>query len=327
MPSSQGINSFLFKLNNAMDRFIPVMTPMSVALGLFLPNLFLPLRPYVILLFSIMTFSGSLKLTAVELGIAVKSPVPILLFFFSSHILMPTAALFSSSVFFNNPDIVAGFILLFTGPTAVSGFIWSSIFNGDKALGLSLILLDTLLAPLVVPVTLSVFLGTKIAMDMSGIAVSLIFMVVVPTIIGVALNETSKGAIPQKICPYLDPLAKCCLMLVIAANSAAIAHVIRFNDPLVWGVTLLCVVLTITGFLLSRLNGIAARCNYEKSTALVIAGGLKNNSAVMTIAVTFFPEAAVLPTLMSIILQQTIAATIGKFLIRRIHNAKRIRQE
>jgi len=327
MPSSQGFNGFLLKLNNVMDRFIPVMTPLSVALGLFLPSVFLPLRPYVILLFSIMTFSGSLKLTAIELGAAVKSPAPILLFFFSSHILMPLAALFSSSVFFNNPDVIAGFILLFAGPTAVSGFIWSAIFSGDKALGLSLILLDTLLAPLIVPLTLSLLLGTKVAMDMSGIAVSLIFMVVVPTIIGVALNETSKGAIPKKICPCLDPLAKFCLMLVISANSAAIAHVIRFNDPLVWGVALLCVVLTIAGFLLARLNGIAARCNYEKSAALIIAGGLKNNSAVMTIAVTFFPEAAVLPTLMSIILQQTIAATIGKFLIRRIHNAKRIRQE
>jgi predicted Na+-dependent transporter len=32
----------------------------------------------------------------------------------------------------------------------------------------------------------------------------------------------------------------------------------------------------------------------------------------MTIAVTFFPEAAVLPTLMSIVVQQTIAAIMGK---------------
>jgi predicted Na+-dependent transporter len=32
----------------------------------------------------------------------------------------------------------------------------------------------------------------------------------------------------------------------------------------------------------------------------------------MTIAVAFFPEAAVLPTLISIIVQQTIAAIMGK---------------
>jgi bile acid:Na+ symporter, BASS family len=307
----------LLRLNHTMDRFIPVITPLSVALGLLFPNFFLPLRPYVILLFSIMTFSGALKLTAVELGSAVKSPAPILLFFFSTHVLMPLAALFLSSQFIKDTDVIAGFVLLFAGPTAVSGFIWSAIYKGDKALGLSLILLDTLLAPLVVPGTLSVLMGTKVAMDMSGIAVSLIFMVVVPTIIGVALNETSRGAIPHKICPAVDPFAKFCLMLVIAANSAAIAHIFKLNDPLLWKTGVLCLFLTVSSFLLARLNGIAAKCDNEKTAALVIAGGLRNNSAVMTIAVTFLPEAAVLPTLMSIILQQSIAAVMGRLIIRR----------
>ena len=307
----------LLKTNQVMDRLMPVMTPLSVALGLLFPGFFLPLRPYVILLFGIMTFSGALKLTAVELGSAVKSPAPILLFFFSTHVLMPLAALFLSSQFIKDTDVIAGFVLLFAGPTAVSGFIWSAIYKGDKALGLSLILLDTMLAPLVVPGTLSILMGAKVAMDISGIAVSLIFMVVVPTIIGVALNETSRGAIPQKICPAVDPFAKFCLMLVIAANSAAIAHILKLDDPLLWKTGVLCLFLTVSSFLLARLNGIAAKCDNEKTAALVIAGGLRNNSAVMTIAVTFLPESAVLPTLMSIILQQSIAAIMGRLIIRR----------
>jgi len=307
----------LLKTNRVMDGLMPVMTPLSAALGLLFPVFFMPLRPYVILLFSIMTFSGALKLTAVELGSAVKSPAPILLFFFSTHVLMPLAALFLSSQFIKDTDVIAGFVLLFAGPTAVSGFIWSAIYKGDKALGLSLILLDTMLAPLVVPGTLSILMGAKVAMDISGIAVSLIFMVVVPTIIGVTLNETSRGAIPQKICPAVDPFAKFCLMLVIAANSAAIAHILKFSDPLLWKTGVLCLFLTVSSFLLARLNGIAAKCDNEKTAALVIAGGLRNNSAVMTIAVTFLPEAAVLPTLMSIILQQSIAAIMGRLIIRR----------
>jgi len=298
-----------------MDRLMPVMTPLSVALGLLFPQLFLQLRPYVILLFGIMTFSGALKLTALELGGAVKSPAPILFFFFSTHVLMPLAAFFLSSMFIKNSDVIAGFVLLFAGPTAVSGFIWSAIFKGDKALGLSLILLDTMLAPLAVPATLSILMGAKIAMDIRGMAVSLIFMVVVPTVIGVTLNETSRGAIPRKICPGVDPFAKFCLMLVIAANSAAIAHIVKFNDPIIWKIGVLCLFLTSAGFLLAKANGIAAKCGKEKTAALVIAGGLRNNSAVMTIAVTFLPQAAVLPTLMSIILQQTIAAVMGRLII------------
>jgi hypothetical protein len=37
----------------------------------------------------------------------------------------------------------------------------------------------------------------------------------------------------------------------------------------------------------------------------------------MTIAVTFFPEAAVFPSLLTIIFQQTIAAVMGKLLIKK----------
>jgi predicted Na+-dependent transporter len=307
----------LYNINNYLDRLIPVTTPLAVALGLFLPDIFLPLRPYVIWLFGMMTFSGALKLTASELGTAVRSPLPIILFFFASHVIMPLSALFSSSLFFSNPDVITGFVLLFAGPTAVSGFIWVTIFKGDKALGLTLILFDTLLAPVVVPVTISILMGARVAMDMSGIMISLLLMVVVPTIIGVALNETSKGKIPRVLCPGLDPFAKICLILVIAANSSAIAKIVRFDDPLVWGVAALCIVLTTTGFLLAKLFGVVGKCNEQKGISLVIAGGLRNNSAVMTIAVAFFPEAAVLPTLLSLIFQQTVAAIMGRVIIRK----------
>jgi len=310
-------SSFLEKLNIFLNRFIPVTTPLAVALGLFLPGVFINLRPFVIWLFAIMTFSGALKLTAAELGIAVRSPVPILLFFITSHVIMPFAALLSSSLIFQDRDLITGFVLLFAGPTAVSGFIWVFIFRGDKALGLTLILLDTILAPLVVPATLSLFIGETVSMDMSGIAVSLLFMVVVPTIIAVVLNETSKGKIPAAVCPVLDPFAKICLILVIAANSSVVAPDIRFNEPLVWIIGALCVILTTAGFLLAKLNGIGLRCGRQKGTSLVIAGGLRNNSAVMTIAVTFFPEVTVLPAIMSIIVQQTITAVMGKLLIKK----------
>ena len=317
MTSPQKINTFLRSANNFLGRFIPITTPFAVGLGLFFPDVFKTFRPFVPWLFAMMTFSGALKLKATELGNAVKRPIPILLFFFTSHVLMPCIAMLSSFAFLPNPDINTGFILLFAGPTAVSGFIWVSIYKGDKALGLTLILLDTMLAPLVVPATIFIFMGSEISMDMSGIAISLLLMIVIPTIIGVTMNETSKGKIPAAICPGFDPLSKICLMLVVAANTSAIASNVRFNDPLVWKTALLCIILTITGFFLARLNGIIGKCGDEKNASLIIAGGLRNNSAVMTIAVTFFPELVVLPTLVSIIFQQMIMAVLGRVIIKK----------
>ena len=310
-------NTILYKINYILNRIIPITTPLAVAIGFLLPDVFKHLRPYVPWLFAMMTFSGALKLKVTELGNAVKNPVPIFLFFFTSHVIMPVAALLSSSTFFTNTDIITGFIILFAGPTAVSGFIWVIIFKGDKALGLTLLLLDTILAPIIVPVTVFILMGANVSMEWSGIALSLFLMIVVPTIIGVTINETSKGKIPEVICPAFDPFSKICLMTVVAANSSAIAGNIQFSDPLVWKTAVLCIVLTLIGFLLARFNGIIGKFSGEKTASLVFAGGLRNNSAVMTIAVTFFPELTVLPTLLSIIFQQSIAAFMGRIFLKK----------
>jgi tagaturonate reductase len=324
MIFSQRITDLLQKLNNQLGRLIPVTTPLGIALGFFFPHIFIHIRPFVPWLFGMMTFSGALKLRASELTDTMRKPVPILLFFAASHVIMPLAALFSSSLVFDNADVIAGFVLLFAGPTAVSGFVWVAIFKGDKALGLTLILLDTLRAPLIVPGSVSILMGAKITMDMSGIAISLLFMVVLPTILGVTLNETSKGRVSASLCPSFDPAAKLCLILVIAANASPVAPGIHFNDPLVWITALVCVLLTVFGFFLAKLNGVIGKYGDEKSVSMTISGGLRNNSAVMTIAVTFFPEAAVLPTMMSIISQQTIAAILGKFLFKKNDKEKEV---
>jgi len=318
MPHSQQTAKVLHNINYSIERLIPVITPLGVVLGFLLPRVFIHLRPFVPWLFGMMTFSGALKLKAAEFGETVRSRAPIVLFFVAAHVLMPLAAMFASSLCFANSDLVAGFVLLFSGPTAVSGFIWVSILKGDKALCLTLILLDTLLAPLVVPGSVSVLMGTKIAMDVGGIAVSLLLMVAVPTVIGVAINEASRGKVPSLICPYLDPVSKICLMLVIAANTSPVAPGIRFNDALVWKTAFFVILLTAAGFMLIKLIAVIGKCRAPKDIAMIICGGLRNNSAVLTIAVTFFPEAVALPTLLSIVFQQTIAAVMGKLLVRKI---------
>jgi predicted Na+-dependent transporter len=307
---------FAEAVNSRFERLMPVLTPLGVVLGFLLPGVFIHLRPLVPFLFGLMTLSGALRLRAAEFGDTIRGPLPIVAFFASSHVLMPLAALLAASLFFgDSPDTVAGFILLFSGPAAVSAFIWVTIFKGDKALCLTLILLDTLLAPLVVPGTVSLLMGTKAVIDAGGIAVSLFLMVVLPTVIGVALNETSRGRIPDAVCPYLNPVSKICLMLVIAANTSPVGKMIRFDDPRVWSVAAVCVFLSAAGFVSSKLTASVFRCGTEKTAAVFFCGGLRNISAVTTIAVTFFPEAAALPALLGIVFQQTVSVVMGRLLL------------
>lgn len=310
-------------INQSLERLMPALPPLSIVAGFLLPGVFIHLRPLITPLFSLITLSGALRLGVGAFGRTLRRPLPLLLAFVSIHVLMPLIALLVSSLCFRgDTDTVTGFILLYSGPTAVAGFIWVNMFRGDPALCLTLILLDTLLAPLVVPGTMLILAGTKVAINMSGIAVSLILMVVIPTLIGVTANELSRGRIPALVCPFLAPCSKIFLMLIIAANASPIAPQVHLDDPKVWGVAALCVLMAALSFSVSKLCGVVARLPPDKRISLFFAGGLRNISAVTTIAVEFFPEAAALPALLGIVFQQTMSALMGRLLMGGPHKNK-----
>jgi predicted Na+-dependent transporter len=301
-------------INRRLERLMPVLTPAGIVMGFLFSPLLIHLRPLVSWLFAMMTLSGALKLRARELGQAVRSPAPMLLFLLMAHIIIPLIVFVICSFFFkNDADTLSGFALLFAVPTAVSGFIWVSMYRGDNALALAIILIDTLLAPLVVPGTVSLLLGTSVKLDMSGMTMSLIFMVVVPTIIGVSINEVSRGKVPPLVSPYLNVVGKICLILVIAANTSAVAPRINLADPKVYLIAVLSVVFGILGYICSKVIG--RRLPREKRVTIFFVTGLRNISAATTIAIEFFPVAAALPCLLGIVFQQVLAALMGKALM------------
>jgi predicted Na+-dependent transporter len=318
MSRNQTITEAASALNHLFDRLLPLLIPCGVLAGILLPRFFILLRPFIPWLFGVMTLSGAIKLRARELGRAATDPVPVLLFFLFTHVIMPgTAFLVTRFVLRGNQDIISGYVLLFSIPTAVSGFIWVSMYGGDPALSLTIILLDTLLAPLVVPGTVFLFLGASLTLDMTGMAVSLFLMVVFPTLVGILLNEISRGKIPRIIAPYMGPAAKLCLTLVVSANTAAIAAQIHLRDPVFWIVGISCVILTVLGFIGSCLGGVIGKLSPAKQTTLFFASGLRNISAAATLAIEFFPDAAALPAILGMLFQQSLAALLGKLCIRR----------
>ncbi len=326
-PGMSRAASAAFRLNARLEAAMPFLTPTGVILGFLFPDILVRLRPLIPWLFGLITLAGALRLRARDLGAAAASPIPVLGFFAAAHVAMPVAAWAASRLFLpGDLDASAGFVLLFSAPTAVAGFIWVSIYRGDEALALALILLDTLAAPFVMPFTVSTLLGTGIRLDGAAMAASLAFMVVLPTVLGVALNEASRGRIPRAIRPYLTPLSKLLLVLVIAANSAAVAPTVDFSRGRVWAVGAVGIGLTSAAFFLGKALGLVPGIGPARRRGLVFSTGLRNISAVATIAITFFPEAAALPAVLGMFFQQTLAAVFGRLLLGKpgTHRSNRI---
>ncbi|HOJ99252.1 MAG TPA: bile acid:sodium symporter family protein [Termitinemataceae bacterium] len=310
------VRYYFNRWNEFMERSMPLLTPGGVILGLVFPSFFVGLRPAIPYLFGCMTFSGAIKLQGRELAAVFRTPRSLLLFFLGAHLLMPLFSFLVGSL--GNPDepaFTAGFVLLFSIPTAVSGFIWNTIFRGNGALSLSLIVLDTLLAPLVVPRTVALLMGTSVVIDMGGLTLSLVSMVVIPTILGVLAHELSRGEVPRFMGPYLNPFAKLFLILVVAANSAAVAPSLKVTDPAVYRIAFLALVLGFCGFWLGSFLARLGKLPADQQRTLVFSVGLRNISAAATLAIAFFPEKAALPAIIGMVFQQSMASVAGRLLL------------
>ena len=314
MKLSDGAN----RLNHVLEKIMPVFPILGVVLGSLQPNVFIQLKPLVLWLFGVMTFSGALNLKVKEFGKAVSSPLPFILFLLVSNIVMPLTALaFSKLIFGNDIDTISGFVLLYSSPTAVVSFIWASILGGNLTLTLAIILINTVLSPFVIPGTLKLLLGKSVSIDTTGMFLTLVFMIVIPTVAGASINELSKGKIPSLIGPFLSPLSKILVVFIIAINSAAVANQIHFNNPHLWMILAICICLSSFGFISGKLAGIAGKLNKENQISLFTATGLRNTSAAMTLGIEFFPLPTVLPPVLGIMVQQTIAAFMGRFLAKK----------
>jgi predicted Na+-dependent transporter len=110
---------------------------------------------------------------------------------------MPFWAYFLSTIIFHNHLLTIGFVISVAIPTGVTSLIWINMCKGNFPLGLSIILIDTLLAPFILPALLYIFVGETIAINTASIVFDLLWMIVLPSVIGILVNECKKGNIQE----------------------------------------------------------------------------------------------------------------------------------
>ena len=307
----------LNKINKRLEAWMPFITPASVAAGLILSNRIAGFDDWVPWMFAFITFAGSLNLNVKDVKQAIRHPLPILIFMLLLHAVMPLYAWGTGHLFFSgDPMILTGLVLLFCIPTGVISLMWVTIYNGNAALTLTMILLDTLLSPLLVPFTLSALIGAKVEMDIYGMMSGLFWMVVLPSLAGMVLNQWSRGALKRNWGPRFAPFSKLCLGAVVAINSAVIApYFTEFSFQLIW-IGAVCMFVVITGYLAGYAAARMFRWDRGTAIAMTFNCGMRNISAGAVLAIQYFPAPVALPIMVAMLFQQMTASTFAHLLFR-----------
>ena len=126
-----------------------------VALGIAFPEVLSHLNGVTVGLFAFMTFSNSLGGGFRELAQVVRHPLPVAVIFGLLHVVMPLITLGLGTLCFPDaPLFTIGLVLEYAVPTGVASLMWVGMSRGNTALCLSVVLLDTLLSPVVIPLTM-----------------------------------------------------------------------------------------------------------------------------------------------------------------------------
>jgi predicted Na+-dependent transporter len=221
------------------------------------------------------------------------------------------------AAFSDSPLTITGLILVLTIPTGIVSFMWVTIYRGHTALTLSMILIDTMLSPFIVPFTLSLLVGAKVQMDTLGMLTQLMWMVVVPSILGMVLNQLTAGKVKTAWSPVLSPISKIGLAVVILINSSVISPYFTQWDWNIVYIAAVCIVVVSIGYGLGWMASRMLKLSRDMAVSMVFNCGMRNISAGAVLAISFFPPQVALPTIIGMLCQQLLASLFGYLFFRR----------
>lgn len=302
------------KINRLLERAMPFFIPASVIVGILLSDYIIGFVFLIPWLFGVMTLVGSLNSNFVSFKHAVTHPLPLVIILVILHIIMPVLAWGVGHILFAG-DIytITGLILGMAVPTGITSFVWVSMYRGNSALVLAIILICTLLSPVIVPATMSLFVGGNIEIDAAGIMVGLLWMIVLPSVLGMIYNQFSKEK-AVKLSKRLAPVSKIFMGAVVALNGAVVApYLVDVSWKLV-GIGLTVLFIAFLGYVLAFLAARWFKFDQENTVAMIFTGGMRNISTGVVIATSYFPAPVAIPVVLGMLFQQVLASVFGAFI-------------
>ncbi|MFA9556991.1 bile acid:sodium symporter family protein [Evansella sp. AB-rgal1] len=302
----------LQRLNAFLQKWMPFITPTSVILGVTILSFLHSYAFLVTWIFAFISFASCIGLNINEIKESIAKPLKIVMCLLIIQVIMPLVAFLVGFIFFNG-DIytITGLVLAFTIPTGVVSLMWVSIYQGDRALTLSIVLINTIISPLTVPFILNLLLGANISMDTFGLMQSLFLMIVAPSLLAIYITKLLKERAKQTA-TMLAPFSKIALIFVIIINGAVVSPYFINIDGRVVAIAITVLLISCSAYTIGLL--ITFLFNWDKRTAISIMynSGMRNNGAGAALAITYFPPTVAFPVVLAILFQQFLASMSGK---------------
>ena len=277
-----------------IEKYYFIIVLLAVVISLFYPNSFKwVLSNYnginvLNLLLSIILFTMGTTLKADDFVNVFKNPKEISVGILAQYIIMPIIALVLAKAFSLNDALTVGIILVGTVPGGTASDVITFLSKGDVALSVSLTAVSTVISPLLTPVITLLLIGNQINFNPVDMFVSILEIVIIPIILGLALNYKFPEFC-EELKDYLPAVSSIVICLIVAGVIGANKQAILSSSAVIMIVIILqYFIAMILGFAVGYLAGM------ERKQIITVAIELSfQNSGLSTgLAKNHFPNLA-----------------------------------
>ena len=249
------------------------------------------IAPQVPLLLGIVMFGMGMTIELKDFRHLVCHPWDVGIGVLAQFTIMPLVAYLLTQAFSLSPDLAVGVILVGTCPGGTASNVITYLAKGDVALSVTMTMATTLLAPFITPFLTLLLAGEEIAVNAPAMMLSIAEMVLLPVLLGAALNHffRRRVAYALTVLPLISALLVALLVGVVVSMSEP-----RLTE--VGALVALAVVLhngfgLVLGYALAGLLGLSA----AKRRAIGIEVGMQNSGMAASLALLYFNPAAAIP--------------------------------
>ncbi|GMA69865.1 sodium transporter [Leuconostoc litchii] len=247
------------------------------------------------ILLMIVLFGMGITLTPYDFKRVARNPLQIILGTIAHYVIMPLIAFLLVHLFGLTGATAVGVILVGSAPSGTSSNVMSFLSGGDVALDVSIGLLSTLLAPIMIPTLLKLLAGKWVQVPFTSMFFSAFQIVVIPIVLGVIVHIIFKEHV-QKIIEIMPLISQVAILVIILA-------VLSANSKTILAVSTLILVPVIMlhnllGYLLGYGFSKIMNMKTPQRKAITFEVGMQDSALASTLAISFFEPASAIAAVM-----------------------------
>jgi len=281
-------------LNRILEKFARLLVlwvVIAAAVGFIFPSVFVPLKPYIDLLFGFTMFGIGCLLSIKDFKPIFEKPKLIVIGTLAQFVIMPVLAFLIIKYMGLAPALAVGLILAAAVPDAMAAGVMSYLAEADVAFSVALTTATTLISPLVTP-ALTYFLGRQyIPIQFWPMFKSIMMMVILPLMFGLFIQHKF-----HKVTSRIKPVFPAFSALFIAFICGL---VVALNKGVLGKATIALfaavIILNLFGLFLGYLTGKGFGFSLAQRRTLAINVGMQNAGMGAVLAIKHISYEAAIP--------------------------------